>query len=173
MTLKLIRHPNLTLEHDALSDRLCEEMYGNNVDPTQIPTDHWTFERTKQYPFAWTAIELDDKFIGYTFIMPSSIDKVREFVRGKITEKELSQHSIDHVTASNVSALYLAASVIISHHEGRGYAVKSIVSSMQLAEETIGKVPLAYWAFTPESQTLIKKVEQFASKKGYEVLVRR
>lgn len=168
MTIKYVRHPNLTLEDDIWCDEIAEEQFHTNEDPDQAQMEDCSFDVSKRFPYAWTVIKKDEKNIGYTYILPATKGLMKQFIEGEITENRLIKSINDTVDYHNCDAAYLAGAVIMPEYQNRGYAIKSTIDTLLRMDNDRGMkiTDLFIWPFTDAMNGMVDKARIFAKNSG-------
>ena len=168
MTIRYIRHPNLTQADDEWCDAIAEENFHTSEDPDQAGAEDCSFEVSKRFPYAWTVIKDDEKIIGYTYILPARREMMEDFVGRNITENGLVKMINEEVTYSNCDAAYLAGAVIDKEYQNKGYAIRATIDTLVNMDKERGmKIKdLFIWPFTDSMRNMVHKAQRLAARDG-------
>jgi hypothetical protein len=168
MTIKYVRHPDLTREDDIWCDIKAEEYFHTSEDPNQARLEDCSFEISKKFPYTWTVIKDGDKLIGYTYILPATNKIMRKFAKGQLTENQLVKIINKKIKYSNCDAAYLAGAVVIEEYQNKGYAIKATIDTLLNMDKERGMKlkDLYIWPFTDAMNSMIDKAKRLAEKDG-------
>jgi hypothetical protein len=153
----------LNLEIEQKMDKISEEIFGTEKDPTQIPITHESGEKLEKLSPNWINYRLDDKGepVSWVVVVPTTREIAEKFLSNEITEKEILDLSSPQ---DHYSGLYLCAAVTVPEYRRMGLAIK-------LMQETIESIPttedclIFAWSYSSEGGMLINKLEKVLGKK--------
>lgn len=152
--------------------RMSEEFFKTKEDDSQMPVteEHrdWIFKNLKNY---LNVIKNNGKVIGYTFMMPSTLELMNDFTQGRINEAELSEKIKKlNFTDKTPEAIYLCASVVIPEFQRKGLATEAFVKSIKkIIDGSEIKPVLFYWAYSKAGGNLCRNV---ATLSGLDIRMR-
>lgn len=149
-------------------DVIAESIFGTQHDSNQIPITHESGEKLDKLTSDWIRYRLDASGhpIAWVVIVPTTKELAKDFLAGKVTEKEMFDLTIPQ---EKYSALYLCAAVTVPEYRRRGLAFelfKELLDAISKTEDYI----LFAWTYTDEGAKLTKKLELALDK---EILLRK
>lgn len=141
---------------------ISERFFGTETDPTQIPmTQSSTNKLTAIHPD--TVLHKFDEAgnpIGWSVIIPTSLEVMNKFLAREITEKQL----LDLAAAEKKrEALYLCNAFVLPEHRRKGYA--KALWQEGIRKLSLGKdLPLYYWAYSEEGRALANSLSRELGK---------
>jgi len=166
MTIKYIRHPDITREDNDWCDKEAEKQFHSLENDDVAGEEECSFDISKLFPYALTVIKTDDKIIGYTYILPTTNDLMQRFINGTLNEKKVIQEINKNIRYNNCDAAYLAGAVISEEYQNKGYAVRATIDTLLSMDSERGmKIRDIYiWPFTDAMHNMIGKAQTFAER---------
>jgi len=142
--------------------KMLEEYFGTQSDSDQMPIDDSARPWIENIiPECAKIIKYDDEVVGSSFIFPSSLDLMNDFLGNRINEAQLAQKvQAEKITYETMEAIYLCSSFVVPAHRGKNLSVKSIVKSIQEIMPENKCLPLFYWQYSPAGAVIASKVAQ-------------
>ncbi len=147
--------------------KLGEEIFQTKNDPSQQQISKKRLEElAKSFAEGMNIIYHDKEIVGFTHLQPATITDMNEFLKGSITEEELTQKALEkQLTIEQAEAIYLVAAVIKEPHRRKGLAQKAYT---QTINKYVPKDALLFaWTYTREGEIFTKKLEQTIKRKIY------
>ncbi|MFA4887153.1 MAG: hypothetical protein WC595_02995 [Candidatus Nanoarchaeia archaeon] len=152
----------LALEDVKKASALCEAYFSTEKDVTQIPTStlnsQWIYDHIKEY---LNIIRLDGIMIGYTFMLPSTLSLMKDFITHNITEATLFEQLKYLDLTQPPEAIYLSDTVLLPAYRGNGFATTAFVKTLTaITAASPIKPVLFYWKHSPEGERLAQRIVQ-------------
>ncbi|NCN53222.1 hypothetical protein GW950_02030 [Candidatus Wolfebacteria bacterium] len=144
--------------NDKILDKMLEiseRFFGTMNDSDQIPITKESFYKLQKLHLKTVISRLDNgEPISWIIILPTQIELMEKFLKGKINERELLNMTEPQ---QKYEALYLCAAFTMPEHRRKGYV-------LQMFREAIDAIPhaenvkLFAWAFSDEGRKIIEKL---------------
>ncbi|MFT4250674.1 MAG: GNAT family N-acetyltransferase [Candidatus Woesearchaeota archaeon] len=143
-----------------LTAKLGEEAFKTAQDPTQMQLNKKRIhELAKHFAEGINLIYYNNEFIGFVYLQPATKQDMNEFLKGNITEEELTQKTIkQQLRIQEAEAIYLVAAIIQEKHQRKGLATTAY--KKLLDKYVKQEAHLFSWAYTKQGEALINKLEQ-------------
>lgn len=156
--MSVIFNPENNTEISRRMMNLTESFFDTKIDESQIPIN--LESRNKFFalsPYTFAVEVIDNNPIAWVLTMPTHKEIARDFIDGKITEKELFDRT---KPGGKYDAVYLASSFTVPEHRRKGFAKR-------LRKIALGKFFEIYpiemvfaWPYSEEGKALDKALEK-------------
>lgn len=153
-------------EHKFLAKQ-AERFFHTDKDLEQLPGEEITYEfLTKKFPNSANIIRQGKKIVGHTFVLPCSKKLMRQFLNGKITERQLFYCIREEITYQNFETIYLCSALLLPEHRGQGLAAQSMADQVKkISSMRKGKTEIFAWPQTLEGKKMAQNVAKITRKK--------
>ncbi|HTB66473.1 MAG TPA: hypothetical protein VK727_09605 [Steroidobacteraceae bacterium] len=154
--------------HDVLRAlEIAEEMFHTQTDADQMLLNagyaRWV---VSVIPCCWTLIVLGGTVVGGQFVLPTSIDMMRSFLGGNLSERAMMDEVREN-GARDWDALYLAGATVVPDHRRKGLALEALSRTVEgIAKRRAARLELFYWPFSTEGRSLVTR---FVARTGWNV----
>lgn len=136
--------------------KLAEEFFDMKNDPQQISVDEEVIARLQKiHPCTMSEKRDVNGPIAWLLVIPTTNELMKEFVGGRISEKELLDTTPLGV---NYEAIYLCSALVLPEFRGKGLAKELIVQAVQSIRNDHPVENLFFWGFSREGRRLAESV---------------
>jgi hypothetical protein len=138
--------------------RIAKREFETDTDKDQIqPQGAYKDPIWKRNPNALNIIKEGKKFVGYTYLIPTSKELMNRFLKRGITERELRDITIKQ--NPDVEAIYLCAAYIEPEYRNNGLAKKAAIKSIRAISKGMKNKPyLFFWGYSKEGEKSAKGI---------------
>ncbi len=121
----------------------------------------------KYNPDTLNLIKINNKLIGFAWIVPCNKELMNKFLRKKNNEKTLLKKiQQNEINQKNFETLYLCASFIVPKYRGLGICTKAIIKTINKLIKIRKIKPILFsWPFNKEGYKLGLKVKKITKLK--------
>lgn len=135
---------------------LAEKYFGAEDDETQMGTSYenskWLY---KHIPESINIIKINNKRVGFTFLLPCTRKDMHDFISKEINERQLWERVKKNKRLKNFDSIYLCSAFVLPEYRRKGLALKtSKVHINHLVKKCKNKVSLFYWNWSKEGEKL-------------------
>ncbi len=139
------------------ADLLAEKFFHTANDPEQLKICVKNDKRIyKKFPECENVIKYKGKIIGETFILPCVSSVMKSFLKGTMSEAELFEYVMKHVTYENFDCIYLCLADIDAQHHGKWLATNWWLKTIIPLIKKNPNIVLFGWCFSKEGDNLLK-----------------
>lgn len=140
--------------------QILEGCFGTHSDPEQMAINESAgFWIKTTIPECSKIIKCGDEIVGSSFVFPTGLDLMNDFLANRINEAQLAQKTqSQNIQYDTMEAIYLCSAFIVPAHRGKNLSVESIVKSIQEIMPKNKPLPLFYWPYSLAGEAVASKV---------------
>lgn len=141
--------------------QIIDEVFATREDPDQLQVDQKVIDKLNAiHPDCLSEIADENGPVIWALMIPTTQRVMENFLEGKISERELLNQTSP---GENFTCLYLCSVTTLPEHRQKGETKKICLRAIQNIASKFPIATLYVWAFTPEGESLARKLSHETS----------